>query len=170
MSRSSKAPRARWMTSAPSGACLAANRHDEEHRVALLAEHVEVLVGRVLGGVLARDRPEVLDGLARHALADVEADLADGARREADVSAHDELVSVALDDVERADVGAEDLRDPPRRLVEKRDERHRLRGKGHEIEDTVEALVASEVDLRLGLVTHLREGVSRATRSRVQGG
>ena len=150
---------------------LAADRHGEEHRVTLLAEDLEVLVGRVLRRVLARDGAQVLDGLARHALADVEADLADGARREADVAAHDQLVAVALDDVERADVGPEDLRDPSRRLVEQRDQGHRLRGKGHEIEDTVEALVASQVDLRLGLVaSSYGTGVSRATREPVQGG
>ena len=89
-----------------------------------------------------------------HALADVQADLTDGARREADVAAHDELVAVALDEVERADVGLEDLGDPPRRLVEQRDERHRLRGERDEIEHAVEALVASHMNLRLGLVGH----------------
>ena len=108
----------------------------------------------VLGRVAARDGPQVLDGLSGHALADVQADLTDGARREADVAAHHELVTVALDEVERADVGFEDLGDPARSLVEKRDQGHRLRREGDEIEHAIEAPVTPHMNLRLGFVGH----------------
>ena len=51
-------------------------------------------------------------------------------------------------EVERADVGLEERRDAPRRFVEQRQERHRPRGEGDEVEHAVEALVASLVHPR----------------------
>ena len=127
---------------------LGADRNGEEDGVALLSEHLERLVRRVVGRIVAGHGALVLDGLAGHALADVEAHLTHRGGREPDVAAHDELVAVALDEIERADLGLEDLRDSPRRLVEQGHERHRLRRECDEIEHGIEALVASAMDLR----------------------
>ena len=128
--------------------CFPANGDGEEDREALLSEIREVLVGPVRARVVARDGPQVLDRLPRHALADRETDLTQRLRREADVAAHDELVAIALDEVERANVGLEDPGDSRWRFVEQGYERHRLRCECDEVEDAVEALVASIVDRR----------------------
>ena len=55
-----------------------------------------------------------------------EAHVAARAEREADVAAEHQLVALALEQVERGDVGADDRGDAPRRLVEQERERHRL--------------------------------------------
>jgi hypothetical protein len=124
----------------------ASHRHRDEHREALLAEPVDMLVGCMRVGHVGRDGPHVLDGAARDALADREPHLPDGAL-EAHVSAHDELGPLALEHVERAHVGPEDLGDALRALVEQRAEGHGARGEGHEIEHAVEPRVSAGVDL-----------------------
>ena len=133
---------------------LAADGHRQEHREALLADAREVLVGRVLLGRLGRDGAHVLDRLAGDALADAESHLPDRGVREADVAAHDELALVALEEVQRADLGLEERHDAPGRLVEQREERHRPRGERDEVEHAVESLVASLVDARAGRACH----------------
>ena len=127
-------------------ALFAEDGDGEERREALLLEDGEVLVERVGAGVVHRDGPQVLHRLARDALADVQADLPQRAPREADVAAHDEL-ALALEEVERADGGAERRRDASRGLVEQGDQGHGARGEGHEIQHGVEPLVAALVDL-----------------------
>ena len=118
---------------------LAAQRDREKDRKARLGELVEMLVGCMRLRGLRDDRPHVLDRFARHALADREPDLTERRAREAHVAAHDEL-TLALEEVERADVGAEDRRDAARRFVEQREQRHRLRRERREVERCFEAL------------------------------
>jgi len=113
-----------------------------------LAEPLEVLVRDVLGREVGGDRAQVLDGLAGDALTDREPHLPDRAVREADVAAHDELVPLAFEEIERADRRVEDERDAARRVVEECHERHRLRAERDEVEDVIEALVARSVYMR----------------------
>ena len=139
----SKATVARCTTSAPERAGSPADGNGEEDGVAVLAQLGEMLVGCMLRGVHRGDGAEVLDRLAGHPVADREPHLAHDSPGKPDISAHDELVAVAFEEVERADLGAEDGGDPARRLVEQRHQRHRLGGEGHQLEDRVEAMVAA---------------------------
>ncbi len=132
------------------GTRATSNRDRKEHREALLAKLGEVFVGRVCLGGLGRHRPHVLNCLACDALANAHSDLAQRLAFEADVAAHDELVAVAFDEIERTHVRAEDLGDALRRDVEQCDERHRPSGEGSKVEDGVEALIASCVNVRSG--------------------
>ncbi len=152
----------------PERAALAEDRHREERGVALLAEVAEVLVGRVRLRELRRDGPHVLDRAPRDALAHVEAHLADRPRAEAHVAAHDELLAVALDEVDRAHVRTEELREAPREIVEEAHERHRLRGEREELEQRVEARVALGVDVRRGVRSPGHRGRTRRSRGAVQ--
>jgi hypothetical protein len=129
----------------PERAGFAANGYGEKERKSFLAERVEVLVRPMRPGVAAADRAEVLDGFTGHALANDEAHLTQSRGGEADISAHDELISVALDEVERANVGIENLGDPRRRFIEKGHERHRLGRECDEVEHAVESLVSALV-------------------------
>src|SRR5262249_49692319 len=82
-------------------------------------------------------------------LADRQAHLPERAVGKADVPAHDELVALAFEHVERADVGFADGGDAPGRLVEEGHERHRASGERDEIQDCVEPPVAAVVDFGL---------------------
>ncbi len=82
----------------------------------------------------------VFYSLSGDALADLKSYLAERACTEADVAAHHERV-LAFEQIERANVGMEQLHQATRRFVEQRRERHRPRGEFHEIEHAVETRV-----------------------------
>ena len=146
----------------PVGPGAPADRHREEHGEAVLFERVELLVGAVAARVGARHRPQVLHALTRHALAHLQAHLPHGRPREADVAAHDEGVTVAFDQVERAHGRVEDLGDAPGPAVEQRHQGHGLGREREKVEDSVEPWVAPAVDLALRFAAHDGEGVWRA--------
>src|SRR5579859_1606041 len=130
----------------PQRAGFAADGHREEDGKALLPQLLEVLVRGVLLGGIGGDGAQVLDRFTGDALANLEAYLPEHALGKADVAAHDELVAVALEQVERTDLGLEDGRDAARGFVEQRDQRHRAGREGDEVEDGVEPLSAGGVD------------------------
>ena len=80
------------------------NRHREKGRKALFAEASEMLVSCMRLGQLRRNRTHVFYSLTRDALSDGEAHLADGLGGKANVAAHDELVAVAFDEINRANL------------------------------------------------------------------